>query len=311
MAVRKIAICNFKGGVGKTVLSVNIAAGLAQRQKKTGENFRVLLVDADAQANSSVYMLGQDVWEQEIFPNPGFTLYGMFKEIVAGKRNSLKPEELVGGGPGVELFGAGRDWPSLRLLPAHYDLTFAEDLLKGERQIALPGRSKKVMQHQLLELLLAPIEAEFDFIIIDCPPNVYHVARNALYYADEVLVPVIPDWLSVSGLTWLILTLGEQFKNFGQEKRIRGIIPTLWNQIAVYENQMELIANKLLKEWKKNTTFKSQLKGCEFWEPGLMRAADIAKAVEEFRPLTDFSASVRVRIQIEMLVDRLLGKKIK
>jgi len=309
-SVRRIAICNFKGGVGKTVLSVNLAAGLASREKKSGEPYRVLLIDADAQSNASTYMLGQEVWEESIYPNPGLTLYGMIHEAVNHSRKSIEMTD-IRGGPESGIFGNGAAWPSLYLLPAHYNLALAEELLKREEPLNLAGKTSAIAPHKLLTTLLARIENQFDFIILDCPPNIYHVTRNALYFADEIVIPVIPDWLSVSGLTWLILTLGEQFKRVGQSKTVRAIVPTLWNAAAFYENQMDRITNKLHTEWKVNPAFKNLLSGCKFWEPGLMRHVDVADAVGKYRPLTDFGQKNRSRQQIETMVDELIGKKSK
>lgn len=307
MAVKRIAICNFKGGVGKTVLSVNLAAGIARRAKKNGRNYRVLLVDADAQANSSTYVLGWEAWERRIYPHSNRTLSGMIAEAVNGTRAKITAQELIAG-PDSGIFLKPQDWPTLALLPAHYDLARTEELLKSKEKVKLAGKSKAVPPHALLANLLEEVEQEFDYVIVDCPPNIYQVARNALYYADDVIVPVIPDWLSVSGLTWLILTLGEQFQMFDQQKHIRAIVPTMVSSGNLYRVQMEQIAKKLHEEWKKNTTFKAILKGCEFWDTAaLQRSVDVAKAVEEFRPVTDFARSNKARAQFEEMVDLLLG----
>ena len=311
MATRTIAVCNFKGGVGKTVLSVNLAAGLSRREKKRGVGYRVLLIDADAQANASTYILGQKTWEEKIYPDPGQTLYGMLYGALSNQRNTIHLSELPGGGRGNAIFGDNSEWPGLYLLPSHYNLALAEDLFKSEEVLNLPGRNRALPPHGLLSYLMRDVKKEFDFIILDCPPNIYNVSRNALFFADEIIVPVIPDWLSVSGLTWLILTLGEQFKRFGQKKRIRAIVPTMWSQAAVYARQMDNISARLYEEWQNNVNFKRLLKGCEFWTGGLMRSVDVAKSVEEFRPLLDFSRSNKVRLQIETMVDHLLGIKQK
>lgn len=307
MAVKRIAICNFKGGVGKTVLSVNLAAGLARRPKKNGKPHRVLLVDADAQANSTSYVLGWEAWGERIYPHSGRTLSGLLREAVQGRRGTIARADLIGG-PDSGIFLKPNEWDSLVLLPSHYDLALIEEELKTDAKVKLAGRSRAVPSYAVFHELMQEVEAEFDYVIVDCPPNIYQVARNVLYYADDVIVPVIPDWLSVSGLSWLILTLSEQFRGFDQQKRIRAIVPTMVGQGGVYQTQMDQITDTLQREWKKNTNFKSIVQGCEVWtSAALPRSVDVAKAVEAFRPLTDLAASHKVRTAIEIMVDQVLG----
>lgn len=306
MAVRKIAICNFKGGVGKTVLAVNLAAGIARRTKKHGGNYRVLLIDADAQANASTYMLGKAEWEQRIYPNSARALSGILADALDQKRTSIAATDLLIG-PDSGIFRKAQDWPSLALLPAHYDLARTEAKLQSQKQVAFPGMADEVPSHAVLATLLREVEHQFDYIVIDCPPNIYQVASNALYYADEVIVPVIPDWLSVSGLTWLILTLADQFESFGQKKHLKAIVPTMVSVGSIYVTQMEQIANQLHKEWQKSSRFKQILKGCEFWEKeALHRSVDVAKAVESFQSVYNYSGSNRTRMQFEKMVDKIL-----
>ena len=308
MAARRIAICNFKGGVGKTVLSVNLAAGLARRTKKNGRNYRVLLVDADAQANASTYMLGQEEWEQRIYPNSARALSGIFAEALAKSRAAISQNDLLVG-PDSGIFRRAQDWPGLALLPAHYDLARTEELLQSHSQVALPGRTDSIQSHQVLATLMEKVEKDFDYVIVDCPPNIYQVASNALYYADDVIVPVIPDWLSVSGLSWLILTLADQFASFGQKKHVRAIVPTMVSSGRFYETQMDRIAKKLHDEWQKNTRFKQLLKGCSFWDREAMyRSVDVARAVEEFQPVYNYNMSNKSRMQFELMVDRILNE---
>lgn len=120
-------------------------------------------------------------------------------------------------------------------------------------------------------------------------------------------MPVIPDWLSVSGLTWLILTLADQFASFGQKKHIKAIVPTMVSTGSVYLDQMKKIADRLHDEWQKSTRFKQILKGCQFWdEEALHRSVDVAKAVENFQSVYNYNMSNKTRMQFEKMVGKIL-----
>lgn len=308
MAAKIIAFCNFKGGVGKTLLAVNTAVGLADRPGNDGP-LRVLLIDADPQANASSYALSQQVWNEQIYPNSTQSLAGLILRYVQ-EGKAATHEDLIGG-PNSLLFsdpdGKLKHWPNLYLLSSHYDLADREALLHSESgQLGIPGRTRPVHSFELFSYILNPYKKKFDYILIDCPPNLFHMTQNALHFADHIIVPVIPDWLSTSGLAWLIKSLSDRFKKFGQKKRISAIVPAKWKSTwKVHNNHKEIIANKIYSEWPQNTAVQKLIKGCEFWD-GLADAADVAKSVEASRPLQDYGASNSARNQMDAMVDAIL-----
>src|SRR5882762_2717849 len=183
---RKIAFINYKGGVGKTSLIVNTAACLAKQGK------RVLLCDFDTQSNASIWLLKLDRWNKINGSGEG-SIYSVFdpgkvqvKDIVV--------KDVVEGKEGQKLL------PGLDLVPTIFDLVDLENEYVGD-----PKRPAYVIFAEQL----APIEANYDFILFDCPPNILRASQCAVFSANEVYVPSNPDALSLIGFTLLVEKLGK------------------------------------------------------------------------------------------------------
>jgi len=162
--MRKIAVMNQKGGVGKTTTSVNLAAGLAL------EGRRVCLIDLDPQAHTSLH-LGLEV----VGETP--TIYHAF----AGEKTLAQVRRLVA--------------PNLWLVPANIDLAAAEVELADT-----PGR--ELILRDTIGQLLA--NERCDYVIMDCPPSLGVLTINALSAAEEVFIPLQPHFLALHGLSKLL-----------------------------------------------------------------------------------------------------------
>jgi len=187
----KIAVANQKGGVGKTTTAVNLAYLLA----KAG--MRVLLIDADAQANATMH-LGVDAYALD---RDGATLY----HVLLKDRPIEKTTVSVCGG----LFD---------LLPSSLTLSQADGEMAGDPNSNLALREK-----------LGDIEGAYDAIVVDCPPNLGQVTINALNCSDYVLVPVQTEPMAALGVPMLIdntLTKVRRRVNPGIE--VLGILPTMY-----------------------------------------------------------------------------------
>lgn len=159
--MRSIAWLSEKGGTGKTTSALNTAAGLGRR------GHRVLLIDADPQANSTLVLKG------------------------AGESDPSAPtlaHVLVGEATADEAI-VGTSWPGVDLLPASIALAEVNDLLVNEL-----GREKK------LRRALAPVEADYGFVLVDTSPLRTLLNVNVLNYVREVLVPIDPGLFSLAGL---------------------------------------------------------------------------------------------------------------
>ncbi len=178
---RKICFINYKGGVGKTSLIVNTAAALA----RLGQ--RVLLCDFDTQSNASIWLLRLERWNKINAAGAG-SIYSIFDPGRAQVRELVVPD-VVEGKTGEKLL------PGLDLVPTTFNLVDLENEFNGN-----PKRPHYFVFYEQL----AEIEANYDFILFDCPPNILRAAQCGVFASNEIYVPVNPDALSLIGFTLLV-----------------------------------------------------------------------------------------------------------
>lgn len=179
-----VAFANFKGGVGKTTCSLNVAACLAYQFNK-----KVLLVDLDVQASLSQWLMGPQQWHNWTRYQTR-TSYQIFVDVIMGchawslHNSTVAPIEAC---------------PGLRLCPATFDMLDLDTRLHNS--LTKPSQPRAF---QCLDVMLKPVCGEFDYVILDCPPNMYLTTQNALFCADHVIIPTQPDFLATAGLKRLV-----------------------------------------------------------------------------------------------------------
>ena len=206
---RRIAFLNYKGGVGKTSLVVNIAACLAQQGAK------VLLCDLDTQSNSSIWLLRLERWNK-IVSSSGGTIFSLFQDQPP-QLSDLIIRDVVLDREGNKIL------PGLDLLPTSFNLVELEGDFSGT-----PGRPP----YLLFREELAKVEANYDFILFDCPPNVLRASQCGVFSSTEIYVPSNPDALSLIGFTLLVEKLatfhdssaGFRRNALGAAAQVQGII---------------------------------------------------------------------------------------
>jgi len=185
---RAIAVANEKGGVGKTVTVINLAAAL------TLANQSVLVVDMDPQANAT-RGLG-------ILPD--------------GERSSVYDLIMNNGRKSLEETILPTQWDGLHLIPSHVDLSGAEvELVEAE---ARENRLKDA---------LAPVVGNYDFILMDTPPSLSLLTVNVFSFASEVLVPCQTHPYAFGALAELFDTIEAVREEINPGLFVTGIVPTL------------------------------------------------------------------------------------
>lgn len=208
---KTVAFINYKGGVGKTTTAFHIGCALALYHKK-----RVLLVDVDPQTNLTFLCVSPGVWEE--FKETHGTLTSLYRAFLEGK-----PFDIT-----RILWSAPLPVQNLDLIPSDVELlTIDLDLLYRLRSLEnrrMRDRGDLEIRTILNRALFKLKEKNvYDFIMIDCPPNLYLVTQNALFSSDFYVVTALPDHLSTIGLNILYDRI-QRLK-----KRDVRSFPCLWN----------------------------------------------------------------------------------
>ncbi|MEO8286826.1 MAG: AAA family ATPase [Chloroflexota bacterium] len=191
---------NQKGGVGKTTTTVNLAAYLAASGR------RVLLVDADSQANATS-SLGIDKQREEP------SLYDVLLSETGADADVAARDAIVK--IDRPIFGGNLD-----LLPSSVELAGAEVELAAEAQGSREYR---------LKAALTPFREKYDYILVDCPPSLGLLTLNALSAADAVIIPLQCEYLALEGLMQLTNTISLVLKGLNRSLRILGIAMTMYD----------------------------------------------------------------------------------
>ena len=189
-----LSVINYKGGVGKTTLTANIAGELAYR------GYDVLMIDLDPQASLTFSFIDPEKWRKDVAVNK--TIKNWFstnKKTCSKNFNQLiiSPEAV-----NDALDGRG----TLDLVASHLELINVDMELAAD----LGGSSVKQFAEKNVNVLrrlkdgLGQIHEEaYDYVIIDCPPNFNIVTKCAIVASDYVLIPAKPDYLSTMGIDYL------------------------------------------------------------------------------------------------------------
>ncbi len=195
---RVIAMCNQKGGVGKTTTTINLGAALAEYGR------RVLLVDFDPQGALSVG-LGLPTHELDV------TIYNLLLERGHDVRDIIQTTKV----------------PGLDLVPANIDLSAAEVQLVGE-----------VAREQALGRVLRPVLDDYDVVLIDCQPSLGLLTVNALTAAHGVLIPLECEFFAMRGVALLVETIEKVTDRLNPRLQVDGILATMYDGRTLHSREV-------------------------------------------------------------------------
>ena len=195
---RTVAVCNQKGGVGKTTTTINLGAALAEQGR------RVLLVDFDPQGALSV---GLGIQPHDI----DNTVYNLLMERDVTAHDVLYKTGVNG----------------MDLLPSNIDLSGAEVQLVHEvgREYVLGG-------------VLEPLMPEYDVIMIDCQPSLGLMTINALACADGVLIPLECEYFAMRGVALLMETIDKVSRRLNPKLTIDGLLATMYDSRTLHTREV-------------------------------------------------------------------------
>ena len=219
-----ISTINLKGGVGKTTMTVALAEFLAMEYNK-----RVLIIDLDPQTNATVTLIDEAEWKRR--DGDGKTLLRLFQDKVEKKSEFNISEAII-----KNVSKVGNGIRKLDLLPSSLGLIEIQDQLP-----MIPSGGFFVTSPvSILYDAVSGVLDQYDYVLIDCPPNLGIITLNGINFSDYFVIPVIPDILSTYGVPQIL----NRIKSFREEKKSDKPIP-LGIVISMYRSQSKLHATTI------------------------------------------------------------------
>ena len=212
-----VSCINYKGGVGKTTTAYHVSCSLAQHHRQ-----RVLMIDIDPQTNLTFLCATPEQWQRRK-RNVG-TIASLYRRFTDGlplevKRHVWERPVTIGRYP----------ISRLDMIPCDIDL-LGEDLGGGQLAGVFPSAQalrqnaqQYMRERSFLVEVIEEVQDRYDWVVIDCPPNLYLMTQNALHASDYYVVTAIPDHLSTIGLTILTQKIGKIGEFIASAQPLAGI----------------------------------------------------------------------------------------
>lgn len=259
--MRTISIVNLKGGVGKTVTAVNMAAVLAESGK------RVLVIDADAQANSTRFMGLRGSKCKSL------------ADVLSGEYGGWTDCVYATGVDGVECVPA-----SIKLIEA--DIA---SVRKFNNSDAIVDFLDEIEEDERIGIEAGAPIAPYDFCVIDCPPSFTASSVAAIAASDDVIIPVKIDAFALDGLNELVAQI-DGVKSIRPQIRIAGVLVTMWHNCPACAQGEELLRGRAVP------CFRTHIR----------RSDKVDESTFARVPLTEYSANCAAAVDYKRFVGEYL-----
>ncbi len=231
---RIVAVANQKGGVGKTTTVINVGAMAANM------GYRVLVVDLDPQAALTASLGLQ----------PHRLSKSIYHLLLA---KELDPEQVL----------IKDVYPNLDALPAN------RDLVRSDVDLA-----QQIGREYLLQESLYPLRQDYDLILVDNGPSLGVLTVNALTAADEVLIPLVCEYLALRGMGMLVELIRQVREQSNPDLKILGVIINMYNPKSLHSREVYQEAQRIF--------------GSYVFEPPIPESGRFAEAAAAQRPMIDY-----------------------
>lgn len=231
MDTKVIASINLKGGVAKTTTTVGLGQILAGVFGK-----KVLIIDLDPQTNATTMLIGEEKWLE--LDNNGYTLATLFSDAINGSNEFDLSKTLQ------TSVGEVEEVKTLDLLPSSLRLIDLQDRLTSMPTGLYQTRNPvTILRRGIKEIL-----NNYDFILIDCPPNLGYITLNGLRISDGYIIPTIPDVLSTYGIPQIVTRINS-FSDEVESETESNIVPVgivatkVRGQAAIHKRTIDRLRN--------------------------------------------------------------------
>ncbi len=226
MGAKVISFINLKGGVAKTTTTVGVATLLAGEYGK-----KVLVVDLDPQTNCTTMLIGEEKWKE--LDDNNHTLAALFDDVINETKNFDIKATLQKDVSHIA------NVKGLDLIPSSLKMIDIQDRLATIPQ----GKFFANNPIYIIKKALNPVINNYDYVLIDCPPNMGIITLNGLMVSNAYIIPTIPDVLSTYGIPQIISRIRDFSDNIGEEIECLGIVATkVRGQSALHTRTLEQLS---------------------------------------------------------------------
>lgn len=280
---RNISFINLKGGVGKTTLTVAVAEILSIEFNK-----KVLVIDLDPQTNATVLLISQEEWEKR--NNENRTIHQLFFDKIENTNVFDINEAIISNVSNIK----NKDG-NLDLLPSSIDLIDITD------EISALNRNNRIIDIINSELQKKDVNDKrvvdkYDYILIDCPPNLGGITMCGVYISNYYIIPVLPDTLSTYGLKQVINKIEKKTREIkrldkGYNIKALGVAINRYRDTKGYnriKDSLILSSSQQLIPKVFNSILKNKANYCDTCDLEISKNTIRQKYGDEFKQLKEF-----------------------